>query len=116
MLPFKSLLVLDRSSATPVFVQLSDQFAQLIRAGKLSAGQRLPGTRQLAHLLAVNRQTVVAAYDEAIAQGWLETRSGSGTFVARHVPEVRPQGLGGATRSSSSATAIPKVIRCCANN
>ena len=93
MLPFKSLLSLNRSSVTPVFVQLSDQFAQLIRAGTLSAGQRLPGTRQLADLLAVNRQTIVAAYDEATAQGWLESRPGSGTFVAGHMPEVRPQPL-----------------------
>ena len=77
----------------PVFVQVSDQFAQLIRTGMLSAGQRLPGTRQLADLLAVNRQTIVAAYDEATAQGWLESRPGSGTFVAGHVPEVRPQPL-----------------------
>ncbi|WP_461053563.1 aminotransferase-like domain-containing protein [Spirosoma arcticum] len=93
MLPFKSLLSLDRSLTTPVFVQLSDQFAQLIRAGTLSAGQRLPGTRQLADLLAVNRQTIVAAYDEATAQGWLESRPGSGTFVAGHLPDVRPQEL-----------------------
>lgn len=91
MIPFKSLLSLDRSSVTPVFVQLSDQLGQLIRAGSLLAGQRLPGTRQLADLLNVNRQTVVAAYDEATAQGWLETRPGSGTFVAGHQPEVRPQ-------------------------
>lgn len=93
MLPFKSPLSLDKSSATPVFVQLSDQLAQLIRAGTLSAGQRLPGTRQLADLLALNRQTIVAAYDEATAQGWLASRPGSGTFVAGHVPGVRPQEL-----------------------
>lgn len=93
MLPFKSLLSLDKLSATPVFVQLSDQLAQLIRAGTLSAGQRLPGTRQLADLLALNRQTIVAAYDEATAQGWLASRPGSGTFVAGHVPGVRPQEL-----------------------
>ncbi len=93
MIPFKSLLSLDRSSITPVFVQLSNQLGELIRAGTLSAGQRLPGTRQLADLLRVNRQTIVAAYDEATAQGWLESQSSRGTFVARHVPEVRPRTL-----------------------
>ena len=93
MIPFKSLLTIHKSLATPVFVQVSDQLAQLIRTGTLSAGQRLPGTRQLADLLAVNRQTIVAAYDEATAQGWLESRPGSGTFVAGHLPEVRPQPL-----------------------
>ena len=93
MLPYTSLLSIDKSSATPVFVQLSNQLGQLIRVGTLSAGQRLPGTRQLAHLLTVNRQTIVAAYDEATAQGWLESRPGSGTFVAGHLPEVVPQKL-----------------------
>ncbi|QJW89587.1 PLP-dependent aminotransferase family protein [Spirosoma taeanense] len=91
MLPYKSLIVIDRHSAIPVFVQVSEQLNQLIRNGTLAAGQRLPGTRQLAQLLDLNRQTVVAAYDEGLAQGWLESRAGSGTYVAAHVPEVRPQ-------------------------
>lgn len=91
MTPFKSLLSIDKSSATPAFVQLSDQLVHLIRTGTLSVGQRLPGTRQLASLLAINRQTVVAGYDEATAQGWLETRPGSGTYVAGHLPEIQPQ-------------------------
>ena len=107
MIPLKSLLVLDKSSSTPISVQLSDQFAQLIRTGTLLAGQRLPGTRQLAHLLAVNRQTVVAAYDEATAQGWLESRPGSGTFVAGHLPDVRPQKLVGDKGSNAITSLIP---------
>jgi GntR family transcriptional regulator/MocR family aminotransferase len=93
MIPFKSLLTVDKASGIPVFVQLSDQLTQLIRLGTLTAGQRLPGTRQLADLMGVNRQTIVAAYDEATAQGWLESRLGSGTFVAGHLPEVSPQSL-----------------------
>jgi GntR family transcriptional regulator/MocR family aminotransferase len=91
MTPFKSLLSIDKLSATPAFVQLSDQLVHLIRNGTLSVGQRLPGTRQMAALLAINRQTVVAGYDEATAQGWLESRPGSGTFVAGHLPDVQPQ-------------------------
>ncbi|GAB2560359.1 aminotransferase-like domain-containing protein [Spirosoma areae] len=93
MLPFKSLIQLDRSLTTPVFLQLSDQLGQLIRAGTLAPGQRLPGSRQLAMLLQLNRQTIVAAYEEGLAQGWLESRAGSGTYVAAHVPEVKPQAL-----------------------
>ena len=93
MLPFKSLLQVDKSLPTPVFLQISDQLGQLIRAGTLAPGQRLPGSRQLADLLGLNRQTVVAAYDEGLAQGWLESRLGSGTYVAAHFPEVKPQAL-----------------------
>lgn len=102
MLPFKSLLTVDKTATTPVFVQLSNQLGQLIRAGTLSAGQRLPGTRQLADLLGVNRQTIVAAYDEATAQGWLDSRAGSGTFVASHIAEPKPQAL---TVESTTETA-----------
>lgn len=99
MLPYKSLIRLDKTLPTPIFVQLSDQLHQLVRAGTLSAGQRLPGTRQLASLLNLHRQTVVAAYDEGLAQGWLDSRPGSGTYVAAHVSGVQPQPL--------PATALP---------
>ncbi|GAB3970080.1 PLP-dependent aminotransferase family protein [Spirosoma terrae] len=93
MIPFKSLIQIDKSSAVPVFLQVSNQLAHFIRAGTLLAGQRLPGTRQLAELLTLNRQTIVAAYDEGLAQGWLESKTGSGTYVAAHFPEVKPQAL-----------------------
>lgn len=93
MLPFKSLIQVDKESTIPVFVQLSNQLGQLIRQGTLKPGQRLPGTRQLAELLDLNRQTIVSAYDEGLAQGWLESRLGSGTYVAAHFPEVNPQTL-----------------------
>ncbi len=91
MLPFRSLIQFDKALATPVFVQLSNQLGQLVRAGTLAPGQRLPGSRQMAMLLGLNRQTVIAAYMEGLAQGWLESRMGSGTYVAAHFPEISPQ-------------------------
>ena len=103
MLPFKSLLAVDKASATPIFLQVAEQLNQLIQAGTLPAGQRLPGTRQLAGLLGLHRQTVVAAYDEGLAQGWLESRAGSGTYVAAHLPAVKPQSLTQADRKGLSA-------------
>ncbi|GAB3752303.1 MocR-like pyridoxine biosynthesis transcription factor PdxR [Spirosoma pomorum] len=102
MIPFKSLIQLDKASVTPIFLQLSDQLNQLIQSGQLTAGQRLPGTRQLAELVGVHRQTVVAAYDEGLAQSWLESRPGSGTYVAAHIPQQTPQKL--TVASSSSQT------------
>ena len=65
----------------------------LIQDGKLAAGQKLLGTRQLAILLNVHRKTVVQAYDELLTQGWLESRTGSGTYVAENLPEIQPQRL-----------------------
>lgn len=96
-LPFKTLIQLDKAAAQPVYEQLSGQLGQLIRAGTLPARQRLPGTRQLALWLGVHRQTVVAAYDDLLAQGWIESRPGSGTFVASHLPNIQPQPLDAGT-------------------
>lgn len=107
MIPFKSLLLVDKDSASPVFLQISDQLHQLIREGTLPAGQRLPGTRQLADLLGLNRQTVVAAYDEGLAQGWLESRAGSGTYVATHLPDVKPQALTNIKQQQSTSSEVP---------
>lgn len=93
MIPFKSLIALDKSAQTAVFLQLTGQIRQLIGDGVLPAGHKLPGTRQLADLLQLHRKTVVAAYDELLAEGWLEARAGSGTFVADQLPVVLPKPL-----------------------
>ncbi len=53
-----------------------------VRAGVLAAGSRLPASRALAEQLGVSRGTVSAAYDQLIAEGYLEARHGSGTTVA----------------------------------
>jgi GntR family transcriptional regulator/MocR family aminotransferase len=86
-------LVVDKSGNDPVYVQIANQLIIQIREGNLHAGQQLPSTRQLAESLQVHRKTVVRAYDELTAQGWLESRSGSGTFAATHLPEVKPEKL-----------------------
>ncbi len=57
-----------------------------IQRGRLCAGQRLPGSRALASALAVERDTVVRAYDELVAEGWLTSRAQAGTFVAAELP------------------------------
>lgn len=88
-----SLLNIDKNAAQSVYLQIGNQLMALIKAGTLPAGNRLPGTRQLALSLNVHRKTVIRAYDELLAQGWLESQTGSGTFVARHLPAVKPQPL-----------------------
>ena len=62
-------------------------------AGRLASGQKIPGSRQLANLLEVNRKTVVIAYDELMAQDWLEIIPARGTFVSHNLPIVRPQSV-----------------------
>lgn len=58
-----------------------------ILAGTLPPGSRLPSTRALAGESGVSRTTTQAAFDQLIAEGYLETRPGSGTFVAAELPD-----------------------------
>src|SRR6476659_3784511 len=73
---------LDRSRGVPLGVQLSGQIRDLVLAGTLARGDRLPSTRSLATDLGVARSVTEQAYDQLLAEGWLEGRRGAGTFVA----------------------------------
>ena len=55
--------------------------------GKLHCGDALPGSRQLAAKLKVNRNTIVEALNVLLAEGWLTSRERKGTFVAERLPE-----------------------------
>ena len=81
-LPFDPAgIVLDRRRG------LSLQLYQALRArvldGRLSSGTRLPASRDLAKVLALSRNSVVRAYDQLYAEGYIESRVGDGTYVSR---------------------------------
>ncbi|MEI7036242.1 PLP-dependent aminotransferase family protein [Fulvimonas yonginensis] len=88
-------LSLDPALPQPLFLQLAQAVTDAIRQGRLKPGEALPGTRELAGMLGVNRNTVVAGYAELAAEGLVQTRIGGGTFVAAQVPAPRPQALAG---------------------
>ncbi|ETK31569.1 MocR-like pyridoxine biosynthesis transcription factor PdxR [Microbispora sp. ATCC PTA-5024] len=75
-------LVVDRSSPVPLAVQVGGQLREAMRTGALKDGERLPSTRGLAALLGVSRTVVTDAYQQLYAEGWLDGRHGSGTYVA----------------------------------
>jgi GntR family transcriptional regulator/MocR family aminotransferase len=81
------LLMLDPKRKEPLYLQLYHALRQVILSGQLSAGTQLPPTRVLATELAVSRTTVVTAFEQLFAEGYLEARVGSGTFVASALPE-----------------------------
>lgn len=85
---------IDRSAKRPVYLQLSDGLLALIKTGKLSAGQKLPGTRDVAAILHINRITVKNAFEELEVQGWLQSAVGRGTFVSAHIVDHEPKKLG----------------------
>ncbi|MFN8356413.1 MAG: PLP-dependent aminotransferase family protein [Spirosomataceae bacterium] len=91
--PFKTLLILDKQSALPLYQQISAQLIELIQNGTLQPGQRLLSSRQLAEELGLHRKTVIMALDELLVQGWLSSKLGSGTFVSAALPQVKPQAL-----------------------
>lgn len=86
MLPYKTLLPLDRSLKTSVYLQICNGFIQHITAGHIPNGHKLPGSRSLAGLLNINRRTVTAAYDELESQGWINIRPNQGAFVCDQLP------------------------------
>jgi GntR family transcriptional regulator / MocR family aminotransferase len=73
---------IDRSQGTSLIRQLYDQVRLGIVRGELRAGEQLPSTRQLARDLGVSRIIAVEAYDQLLAEGYIESRQGSGTYVA----------------------------------
>jgi GntR family transcriptional regulator/MocR family aminotransferase len=81
------LVRLDPRARTPLQAQLCASLRRAIGDGVLRPGTRLPSSRALAADLRISRTTAVLAFDQLIAEGWLTTRSGSGTFVS-----TRPAG------------------------
>jgi GntR family transcriptional regulator/MocR family aminotransferase len=75
-------VALDASREQPLFLQLASAVAAEIRCGRLKPGDPLPGSRELAEHLGINRNTVVAGYGELVAEGLVRTRIGGGTFVS----------------------------------
>ncbi|WP_035059735.1 MocR-like pyridoxine biosynthesis transcription factor PdxR [Andreprevotia chitinilytica] len=80
--PWELALSIQRDGELPIHLQIAQSIIDEIQRGRLPPGTPLPGTRELAERLAVNRKTAVLAYDELIAQGWLRTQGRRGTFVA----------------------------------
>lgn len=83
-------LGLDRAAPAPLHQQLTEALRQMILSGRAAPGTRLPASRQLARDLSVSRQTTLTALDQLLAEGYLETRPGAGTYVARDLPHLAP--------------------------
>ncbi len=87
----------DRTSAVALHRQLATHLRDAILAGELAGGTRLHASRTLAHQLGVSRNTVTQALDQLVAEGYLETRVGAGTYVASGLtPRARSAGVSSA--------------------
>jgi len=80
-------ILVDAVSPNPLYQQIYEGFRQAILSGQLPVGMRLPATRALAALWGISRSTVVLAFEHLSAEGYLEARRGSGTFICSSLPE-----------------------------
>ena len=80
---------IDPRSPTPLYAQIAGRIKVAIAAGELRPAEALPSVRQLAAELRVNPATVVQAYRDLEAEGFVEIRHGAGTFVRELAPARR---------------------------
>ncbi|MGZ2487178.1 GntR family transcriptional regulator/MocR family aminotransferase [Rhizobium pisi] len=100
--PIWSSFALDRTDQRPLQDQIVAYFREAISSGQMRSGSRLPPTRELATELGVARNTVVLAYERLIAEGYLDSRTGSGTFVTEGLFKAKSNGQGLTVRRPST--------------
>ncbi len=79
---------LNHKSGLAIYMQIVQKIIEEIQLGRMPSSTVMPGTRDLAKVLGVNRKTVVFAYEELVAQGWLTTEFRRGTFVSSNIPII----------------------------
>src|SRR5215469_16538513 len=108
------VIAIDRAASRPLHRQLYEGLRVCITDGTLRAGQRLPSSRGLAAELGLSRITVLNAYAQLLAEGYLQSRIGSGTVVCRSLPDQvgvwKPQAANGA-RPRSGRRRLAKQAR-----
>jgi GntR family transcriptional regulator len=95
---------IDPRSPIPLYAQIAERVRLAIATGALGTAAALPSVRQLATELRVNPATVVQAYRDLEAQGFVEIRHGAGTFVRELAPGRR------ARERSHQATALVRKL------
>src|SRR5215831_3771322 len=75
-------IAIDRAVEVPIGVQLAWALRARVADGRLAPGERLPGLRELAETLGINANTARAVYQRLEQDGLIESRQGTGTFVA----------------------------------
>jgi GntR family transcriptional regulator/MocR family aminotransferase len=77
----KGQFAIHRDRADPLSLQIVRQLQEAIEAGRVARGTRLPSTRSFARTLGVSRNTVLTAYEELAARGFVRSRRGAGMYV-----------------------------------
>jgi len=108
---FELAIRLPPAGSRDLLRELHRQLRAAILDGRLQPGARLPATRALAQRLGVSRNTMLAAYDLLLGEGYLLARPGAGTYVADTLPASRrrpaPRRALAAGRDASCPRASP---------
>jgi GntR family transcriptional regulator/MocR family aminotransferase len=92
---FFPAIAFDGDESTPLYRRLYEWIRSAILTGELRPGQKLPSTRYLASELKFSRITILCAFQQLSAEGYIESSAGSGTYVAKSIPDqVTRLGLG----------------------
>lgn len=108
-MPHPPFITLDENSGAPFYRQIYETIRRSILSGGLPLGRQLPASRLLAKQLGVSRMTVVNAYEQLLAEGYLEGRIGAGTFVSAHLPEEFLQ-TSGFKRQERQEKPLPRKV------
>ncbi len=108
--PWKLQIELVFNCEKSIYFQIADAIIEAIKCGQLQKNQALPGSRQLAQQLKVNRNTVVDALDMLIAEGWIISKERRGTFVANILPTHKPFKKNEAKTISTEKPSFSKII------
>lgn len=93
-------LILSGDMGQALHLQIAQSLSDEIRSNRLVSGTPLPSTRSLAAQLGVNRKTVVQAYEELSAQGWIEMEARRGAFVSAKLPVPEPKNTSQKTKNT----------------
>ncbi|QHS59973.1 MocR-like pyridoxine biosynthesis transcription factor PdxR [Chitinophaga agri] len=103
--PWQLEIQLAPQSDKAIYLQIADAIIRDIHSGRLKAGDALPGSRNMAQLLHINRNTVVEALNVLINEEWVVSKERKGIFVSETLPS-----LSGARRSSSTPV-LPETTK-----
>ena len=100
-------LSIDKADPSPLHRQLFLKLRDNILTGVIKPGTRLPSTRLLAQDLNVSRNTVLSAFDQLMAEGYLQSRVGAGSYISDHLPDDLLQ----TKRDARTVEIRPRAVR-----
>jgi GntR family transcriptional regulator/MocR family aminotransferase len=109
------IIQIEKRSSHSFYRQVYEGYRKAIVEGSLRAGQRVPSTRVLAQELGISRMPVLNAYAQLLAEGYFESRVGSGTVVSRSLPERLGKAEPAAARSRGMDQERRRVSKRCSN-